>query len=252
MASVPDFVAALAFLDRLHPGRPRTLVVFKPRPTGDTVPEGHSDRAQAWIEHHNPESDAYVLLGICDGAPRGQPKKKQMLGSEWLWVDIDPSPGEDLAAARERIPRLLTTDLPKGVPAPTIVVDSGRGFWGLWQLAEPLLDSKRVERLNQGLTHAFGCADSCWNINRAGRLPGTINTKTGRLAKVLSDDPRLVYEPSDFPSSAVPAPAAPVPDGLVARRVEDMAELDEWGRARSNQDHYSAGQTSGRAQGGRQ
>ena len=42
-----------------------------------------------------------------------------------------------------------------------------------------------VEAYGRGLEIAFGTqwADDCRNVDRIGRLPGTINVKTGKLAE---------------------------------------------------------------------
>jgi hypothetical protein len=80
------------------------------------------------------------------------------------------------------------------MPTPNRVIDSGRGYWGISNLAPaqpvdgngPL--TKIVEAYGRGVAQAFGdCADDCHNIDRICRLPGTVNHKTGRLACVLHE-----------------------------------------------------------------
>ena len=46
-----------------------------------------------------------------------------------------------------------------------------------------------VESYGKGIEEAFGdhFADGCRNIDRIARLPGTVNSKTGGLARVLND-----------------------------------------------------------------
>ena len=80
------------------------------------------------------------------------------------------------------------------------MIDSGRGFWGYWKLDKPApVDGSQnnvngpltetVECYGRGIEQAFGdhFADGCRNIDRIARLPGTVNTKTGRLASVLQE-----------------------------------------------------------------
>lgn len=110
-----------------------------------------------------------------------------------LHVDLDPRTGEDPAKERERLLGLLTTNLPEGVPAPSAIVDSGGGYWGFWRLDEPFVidgDEARYEEAklyNLQLELLFG-ADSCHNVDRIARLPGTVNwpdkrkLKKGRVA----------------------------------------------------------------------
>ena len=49
--------------------------------------------------------------------------------------------------------------------------------------------TEAVESYGKGIEQAFGdrFADGCRNIDRIARLPGTINTKTGQLARVLHE-----------------------------------------------------------------
>ena len=116
---------------------------------------------------------------------------------------------------------LLTTDLPQGMPRPNRVIDSGRGYWGYWKLATPQPVDGSTNNVNGPLTEAVECygrgieqafgdhfADGCRNIDRIARLPGTVNTKTDRLARVLHEHshdtphaieafPRGVEKPKD-------------------------------------------------------
>jgi hypothetical protein len=87
------------------------------------------------------------------------------------------------------------TNLPVGIPKPNRVIDSGRGYWLFWALDTPQpTDGKNgqvtttVESYGRGLEQAFGpFADNCHNIDRIGRLPGTRNSKTHNVARVLHE-----------------------------------------------------------------
>lgn len=83
---------------------------------------------------------------------------------------------------------------------PTLVVHSGGGFQGWWALKEPLVFATPQERdeaakvswrfnytFKQKYNHGF-TLDSIFNLDRLGRLPGTINRKPGRddrVAKIV-------------------------------------------------------------------
>jgi hypothetical protein len=111
--------------------------------------------------------------------------------------------------------RLLTSAMP-----PTILVDSGGGFNGLWLLAEPVAvnDDNRImlKSLNVGLAEQFG-GDDVENLDRVLRTPFTWNfpnrkkRKEGRgvsLAGVVHTTRRL-YELADFkPGKKVPGEKA--------------------------------------------
>jgi len=143
--------------------------------------------------------------------------KRNVLSTRWVWLDLDPVTkeitGEQFDKERAEMLRLLTTGLPDGVPAPTFVVDSGRGYWGLWLLkAVYAVDgpggaaTRALEARLRGLANAFGDYGdrSVINSNRIVRLPSTINQKTGRVATVVAFN-RGGYTLEDFPVIAVKA-----------------------------------------------
>ena len=151
----------------------------------------------------------------------------------YLHVDIDPRKWSaeveiDKAAyldeERTRILSLFREGRPAGIPKPTAIVFSGGGYQAFWKLVEPLaLDGSqeaadKAKLWNLGLERQFGCADSCHNIDRIMRLPGTINLPnkkkrdSGRvptLAALVEADWSLAYSLSDFePASPTPPPRA--------------------------------------------
>ena len=81
------------------------------------------------MREQNHHADVYVLIGETEASGK-KPKKVDMTGSRWLWVDIDPRAGEPLEEERERIRHLLNSGVPDGVPSPTMVVDSGSWLLG--------------------------------------------------------------------------------------------------------------------------
>jgi P4 family phage/plasmid primase-like protien len=207
--------------------------------------------AAGWAVAQNRTLNAYVSIAALRPGFRGDKAKKADVASVgWLWVDLDPRAGEDPEAERARILALLTTNLPKGVPPPSVIIDSGRGFWGLWRLAQPVVmppaddpawDAARatVEDRNRGLEFAFK-ADACHNIERVCRLPGTVNRKPGgRLARVLRAD-ESVFDLTAFP--AVPDPkaagaatvagrSAPVAAPVGRVNLDDLAGVSDRTRA---------------------
>ncbi|WP_143058011.1 DNA primase family protein [Loktanella fryxellensis] len=168
--------------------------------TGKVFAPGSEGGAAGWAIAQNRTLNTYVSIAALRAGWQGDKAKKEDVASVgWLWVDLDPRAGEELDLERARLLGLLTTDLPKGVPPPTVIIDSGRGFWGLWRLSQPVVmppaddpawDAARasVEDRNRGLELAFG-ADACHNLERVCRLPGTVNRKPGgRLARVVRAD----------------------------------------------------------------
>lgn len=239
--------AAVAFLRWLRPEGPWTLTTYKPRTSGAGYSRGQEAGVANFVRQWNGKQDLYALLGVPDGIPDRQPKKGEMVGADVLWVDLDPrapenGPLDDAARAahydaeRRRIIESLTTNRPIGVPPPSLIIDSGRGCWGLWRLTDRCADPSLVERLNQTLCNLFGAiGDDCWNINRVCRLPGTTNSKTGRRAEILWDmsAPDQTYALDDFPPPISDVSIFAAPDVTVniaqPTRVADLAELDAWG-----------------------
>jgi hypothetical protein len=125
---------------------------------------------------------------------------------------------------------LLTTNLPPGMPRPNRVIDSGRGYWGFWKLETPQpVDGNdgqlttTVECYGRGLEQAFSPhADHCHNIDRIGRLPGTRNSKTGKIARVLNE-----YS-HDTPYAIGSFPRSEQKKKPEVGRATDIAVLDKY------------------------
>lgn len=147
---------------------------------------------------------------------RKKAERENIARMEYLHVDIDQRPGEDLVAEKQRALKLLTETLPAGVPPPTWIIDSGGGIHAYWKLRTPLeIDGQvaayeEAARYNMQLETLFG-ADHCHNVDRIMRLPGTINwpdakkVEKGRkpsLPYVITYEPDRVYDLAQF----TPAP----------------------------------------------
>jgi len=168
------------FLDNYRPGGPFVLTSIVPDGKTETRTFTDSKEAEAWAIRQNETKNIYFHVNRTRGPLTAKAKKEDIAAVEYLHVDIDPRTGEDFEQERARILRLLTAELPKGVPAPSLVIDSGGGFQAFWRLAEPLnIDgdtdkAHEAERYNRALELAFG-ADSCHDVSRIMRTPGTMN-----------------------------------------------------------------------------
>ncbi len=224
---LPSKDAVRAALRLIHPEGPWHVSAKRQKGfTGKVYAPDAEGGAAGWAVAQNRTLNAYVSIAAIRAGWQGDKATKEDVGSVgWLWVDLDPRPGEELEPERARILALLTNKLPKGVPPPSVIIDSGRGFWALWRLREavvmppaddPAWDAARavVEDRNRGLELAFG-ADRCHNMERVMRLPGTVNRKPGgRLARVVQADD-TVFDLTAFP--AVPDPAAGRAVGVAGR-----------------------------------
>jgi primase-polymerase (primpol)-like protein len=179
----------------------------------------------SFVEMHAGK-DLYFNPADVTGAPAsGKASKADMAGSWWQWVDLDPPKGADLEAWRADAVTRLKAALP------TMIVDSGRGFWGFWKRPEYSSDHAEIEGVNRALADALG-ADHCWNVDRLARLPGTVNSKTGCTAAVIDWTPGPATLPAPVNTSAA-ATATDWPTGPCegATLIADDEELVAKARA---------------------
>ncbi len=178
----------------------------------------------AWIDARNGRSNLYFAVNPLRTAMTKKAKATDVATLAYLHVDIDPRLAEDIGAERDRLCSLLTDKLPTGIPNPTAVVFSGGGYQAFWKLSSPLaLDGSQeaadnAKLWNIRLEQVFN-ADSCHNIDRIMRLPGTVNIpnkkkrEKGRVpvvAAVVEADWSRSYNLRDF-RSVPPTPTPPIP-----------------------------------------
>lgn len=185
--------------------------------------------AARWAGGENAGAATNVYIALADlreGFTGTKAKDIDVVSSRWLWVDLDPDKKDarPFAVKRAELLARLTTDLPKEVPAPSAIIDSGGGYWGLWRLAAPMNPDEVRLRLKWLAERMKG--DKTTDPSRIIRLPGTVNRPDA--AKVAAGQrPALAhfvrrdvveYTPAAFGGPAVAPAAAPV------------AEVDvEWG-----------------------
>lgn len=185
-----------------------------------------------WIEDRQGKQNIYFTVNRTFRPATSKPSKADIAAAVALHVDVDPRVAEDLAKERERALRLLR----EYKPTPTVIIDSGGGYQGFWLLDAPVDltgdpgDDDRhlpVEDRNLQIETVLQ-ADSCHNIDRIMRLPGTVNLPNkkkraaGRkpaLAQVVEVDWTRLYRLDAFtPARRGVAPAgAPVAGGPVSR-----------------------------------
>jgi hypothetical protein len=219
----PD--AAVAFVAR-HFGPPSVMAFANGRCIHPTLPT--TDMAREFIAAH-PDADLYFALADRKDAKAGKLAKGDCLGARWAWVDLDPPKDvrgdEGLRAWQaETLARLDASD----IPAPPVVINSGRGLWALWPLTRRVpLDE--AEAINYALAQAFG-ADHCHNIDRVARVPFTRNGKTGAIAFVVRDDPGAI-PPEHLPKAAPPGAGEgsnQIPPPTISARLASVDDLDRW------------------------
>lgn len=143
-----------------------------------------AEEAEAWIEENNGQRNLYFSVAEVIEPENKKASIENVAAVHWLHVDIDAGPG-DLLAELDRIKRLVTTELPTGAVEPTVVIYSGGGYQAFWKLDEPIQVrgnadvAAEVARYNKQLELLFG-GDSCHNVDRIMRLPGTMNIPNQR------------------------------------------------------------------------
>ncbi len=247
-----DNQKAIKFLQKWKPEGPWVLTAIQVDKKGIETRTFHADKLEqldAWLKLNNGERNIYFHVNSAMRDLNSKANRQDIKSVDWFHVDIDPVAGQDLAQERERCLNLLTSNLPKGIPKPTVIVFSGGGYQGFWKLKEPIIidgdleKAEDVKRYNQQLEVIFG-ADNCHNIDRIMRLAGTMNIpdakkkKKGReieRASVLEFNDKT-YSVSEFtPSAGVQlrnetgfSGSGSVTITGNIRRIADLSELDEW------------------------
>ncbi len=150
------------------------------------------DKARRWIDNRQGRGNIYWTVNAAKPMNK-KPGKKDIVAVVSLHVDLDPSADEDQDAAETR----LTKKLEGYRHHANIIIKSGGGAWGFYDLVEPIpIDGdpdkiEDAESYNISLEHDLG-GDKCHNIDRVSRLPGTVNVPNakkrakGRRAKLAT------------------------------------------------------------------
>lgn len=215
---------AVRFLRWLRPAGPWVLTAIPPeggRTFTETFSASQSAEMERWISERDGRQNLYFMVNPATGNLSKKAMKEDVASVEFLHVDVDPPKGlpadqldEERARIRQRIEAFG--------PAPTAIIDSGGGCQGFWRLDEAIhVGGDRVraadaEAYNQQIELVLG-GDSCHNVDRIMRLPGTVNIpgekkrkagRTERVARVLfaADPGQRVYNLAEF----TPAPKVQV------------------------------------------
>lgn len=132
-----------------------------------------------------------------------KPTKADITRARFAHVDIDPPESGEW----DRDAALLALMAQN----PTVIIDSGNGWQGLWALTHHTDD---IETINRGIAHALGADPRIHNIDRLFRVPDTTNWPNAvKRAKGRTPQPSslILSEPHAFTPEVLrahyPAPA---------------------------------------------
>jgi len=220
--------ASLAFLRRWYRDEARVLTAIEPehgfiRTEAFAAEDQYGQRR--FVESWRAERGIYFqvnpdLRAVADIETKG--KKEHISRAIALHCDLDSFKGDETREeGKARVLRMLTEQLPAGIPGPPSVInDSGNGTHAFWLLRTPIEiggDVERAEALvepyNRGLAELLG-GDATTDVSRILRLPWTINWPNPKKValgmtplmtrQVLFDGTRL-YDPEQFPRSEAAA-----------------------------------------------
>jgi hypothetical protein len=242
MSKSPDlkanFAEAAEFAANYYSVLPRhiTAIYEDKQPITRTFQPGENTQLQSFVEKHNSAgANIYFAVNEIDKAAwNKKATKKHVTGVTALQVDLDDLSDEALQK------------LVKFEPKPSIILCSVGGYQGFWFIADAeeskAMTFDQIEAINRAIAKKVG-GDSCHNVDRIMRLPGTVNhpnakkRKVGRteaLAYVLPEhtDFSRIYSKKDFAALASLAdlPAAAIdaiPDKIDIKSPADLGISEE-------------------------
>ena len=173
------------------------------------------------------DNEYFAPAGFAPGST--ERKQVNVAALKALWVDLDPD--EARGITQESIQNALHSLAVK----PHIVVDSGRGIQCYWIFAEPITPdawlklSMHLKAMMRLTWEGFMVDTSQWtNYAALMRLPGSVNHKTGREARVIYDNGHVVTDADLAVLQAIPAEKAHVhtPTGKKLGNTNVLGVLD--------------------------
>jgi hypothetical protein len=123
---------AISFLRLFRPDGPWVLTVILPDTTNELMktdtrtfrPKDESE-LRVWINGYQGKRNIYFMVNPAKADLTKKAEKADVLAGEWLFIDVDPRPGEDIEIERTRAQKVVADKIAQ---KPTIVIDSGGGF----------------------------------------------------------------------------------------------------------------------------
>ena len=202
---------SVGFLKAFHPDGPWVLTAIQADGKGiETKTFKEEGAARKWIKKHNEKRNLYFGVNPPLRSLTKKANREDIKEVTWLHVDIDARAGEPLGEELPRILDVLTNHCP--APPPTVVVYTGGGYQAFWRLRDALPVGGNVKAADDAAQYNRQLeilleGDTCSNVDRVMRLPGTMNIPNARkiekgrtpaMAKVQWFRPDNVYALSEF------------------------------------------------------
>lgn len=174
-----DAGLALRALSALCPTGPVNIVWIDPHSGavgGMTAPAADARIGAAIVNRIASHNLYFTVNEPRADAPDGKLRKADIVNVRAVFADLDPAPGADPAAERERLHAIVNDETVRAFP-PT-VIDSGNGLQIIWRI-ESTTDFARAEALGRGIAKQLG-SDPVQNVDRILRIPYTNNIPTAR------------------------------------------------------------------------
>ena len=146
-----------------------------------TFEQAAEDALRPWPEHH-------VHFGV-NPRTHGDATKEGVTRIVVLHADLDVGKDKVFRDAGEAYDTLTGRSGLQLLKVPECIVDSGGGLHAYWRLEDPLPavpgNVFRAEHTMMCIYRALGGTDAVQDVSRVMRVPGTINHKNGREARVL-------------------------------------------------------------------
>lgn len=116
----------------------------------------------------------------------------------YFYVDIDP---RTMKMEKEEALNLLRSEITEGLlPEPTMILDSGGGYYAIWKIESVPGGFKNVQKLHKHIEEFLveqlkfiGADRHVTDLARVLRIPGTINQKYNKEVKLIEFHPENIY-----------------------------------------------------------
>ena len=174
------------YLDQYRPGY---FSIFA-KPKGNPQQKSYElQHLPTIIQGLNPGIDTYITQAVFD-RPNRRAVNVESVGL--IFADLDTYHIQNLEYRNpeEQAWLLVRYCAENGIPAPSVVLFSGRGLQAKWFLTEPILRNGLMEwnAVQLGLVKAlddFGSDMKAKDVSRVLRLDKTVNTKSGERCRVV-------------------------------------------------------------------